>query len=557
MDGQLYKKRFLAIKQEANTWVSAWKDISKYIKPTRGFFGELPNQGRTIDTKTILDSLPGRSARILAAGMTSGLTSPSRPWFKLGLTDTDLMEFDPVKIWLEDVQTRMMGVYSKSNIYGVLHSMYEEIGLFGTSASIILDDFHDMIRGRAFTAGEYYLGTGPDCRVNTFGREYWLTVGQLVKEFGIDKVSDQVKSLFNNNDIDKWVKVNHLIEPNASRIPGMKDNKNMSFRSTYWEEGSGLDMLRQTGFEDFPVLAPRWDVTTSADVYGKGPGWESIGDVKMLQKMQREKLIALDKIVNPPVQKDASVQGEVNTLPGGVTISSATTPNAGVRPSYQINPDLGALENSIMRTQESIQKNFYSDLFLMMAQSDRRQMTAREVVERHEEKLLMLGPVLERLESELLDPIIDRTFNIMMRSNLVPPPPKELQGMDIHVDYISMLAQAQKMVGTTALEQFNNYIGTIYTLNPDIVDLVDFDENATSYGQMLGISPKIIRGKETVATIRKQKQAALAQQQQAQNAQAMAQGAKTMADTPLGQNSALDAALAGITGNQTGAGIPQ
>lgn len=557
MDRKPYDQRFSAIKQEAQSWLPALKDISRYIRPTRGFFDDSPNNGRAIDSKLVLDAHASRSARILAAGMTSGLTSPSRPWFKLGLADTDLMAYDPVKIWLDTAQQRMMAAFSKSNMYGTFHSMYEEIGPFGTAAASILEDYQDMIRGRAFTCGEYYLGQDANCRMNTFGRKFFMTVGQLVQEFGLKNCSPSVQNLYDKNSIDTWVPVIHLIVPNKDRKPGKLDSINMPFQSIHWEEGSPQDsFLRIKGFEDFPIIAPRWDVTTSADVYGRSPGWDSIGDVKMLQKMQKDKLIALDKIVDPPMQKDASVNGDVNTLPGGVSISSSTSPNAGVRPAYQINPDLNALEQSIRLTRNDISENFYTNLFMMMAQSDRKNITAREVIEKHEEKLLMLGPVIERLESEMLDPTIDRVFNILLRNGVIPRPPKELEGMIIQPTYISVLAQAQKMVGTTAVEQHFGFVSQLASANPEVLDTIDFDETAIEYGEMLGVPPKMIRSKEMVAARRKQRADAQQAAELAARGQSMIDNAATMSKTQLGQNSALDAVLGGITGNQTGGGIP-
>lgn len=549
MERKPFEQRFNAMKQEAQSWTAAWKDLASYIRPTRGFFDELPNQGKTVDHKTIIDGSPARSSRILAAGMTSGLTSPSRPWFKLGFGDSAANEFTPGKLWLDMCQQRMMTIFSKSNIYGVLHALYEEIGPFGTGAAIILEDYNDVIRGRNFTIGEYYLGAGANGRVNSFARLYYMTVAQMVTEFGLDNCPDVVKSYYKDNKVDQWCKIYHLIEPNDDRIDGKKDFMNMPYRSVYWAEQSENDsFLKYSGFEDFPILAPRWDLTTTADIYGKSPGWEAIGDVKMLQKMQRDKLIALDKMVDPPLQADSSVEGEVNSLPGGVTRTSSMTPNGGVRPAYQVQPDLQSLEISIEKTQNAIGKTFYTDLFLMLAQSDRRQMTAREVVEKHEEKLLMLGPVLERLESELLDPLIDRTFNIMLRAGLVPPAPKELQGMDIKIDYISMLAQAQKMVGTTAIEQAVGFVGNLAGVFPSVLDNIDSDEVVNEYADMLGVPAKIIRSKEDVAAIREAKQKAQEEAAQAQNMGATVQGAKVLSDAKLGTNSALDAVLTGLGG---------
>jgi hypothetical protein len=180
---------------------------------------------------------------------------------------------------------------------------------------------------------------------------------------------------------------------------------------------------------------------------------------------------------------------------------------------------------------------------MMVAQSQRPNMTAREIVERHEEKLLMLGPVLERLESELLDPLIDRTFSIMLRVGLIPPPPDELQGMDMKIEYISMLAQAQKMVGTAAIEQITGFAAQLAAVYPGVTDNIDADAAVNEYGDMLGVPPKIVRSADDVAAMRDQ----AAKEQKAAQATStlpnVVEGAKTMSETKLDTNSALDALM--------------
>jgi len=561
MERKPFQDRFNALKTEAESWRSAWKDIRDYIVPTRGFFDEQPNQGKKIDHQKVVNGNASRSLNTLASGMTSGLTSPSRPWFRLGLADSDLADFEPVKVWLAMAQERMMAVFQSSNVYGALNTGYYEIGSFGTSAMLLLEDYKDVIRARSFTCGEYYLGVGPDNRVDSFARGYHATVGQLVKEFSKEKVSDTVRIAWENNKRDQWVRVRHLIEPNEKAVEGTLGFEGKPFRSIYWEESSLSDtFLRVSGFDEFPVLAPRWTTTTTADVYGRSPGWEALGDVKMLQKMEKDKLMAMDKVVSPPIQADSSVgDGELNLLPDGVTRTSASTPNGGVRAVYQLNPDFNALEQSIQKTENRVDKAFFADLFMMIAMSSQSSMTAREVVERHEEKLLMLGPVLERLESELLDPLIDRTFNIMLKSRLLPEPPPELQGMDLKVEYVSMLAQAQKMVGTTAIEQLFRFAGNIAAVVPDVIDNIDSDAAIYEYGEMLGVPPNIVRSYEEVSSMRQQKQQAAAeaqsQAQAAQAAQSMVVGAKTLSDTKVGQNSALDALMAGFSDSSTSSGV--
>lgn len=536
------RKIFNDMKMEASSWNPAWKDIQKYVAPTRGFFNAQPNRGIIIDHKELLDSHATWAMQVLASGMTSGLTSPSRPWFKLGISDTDLMKYKPVKKYLEEVQNIIMAVFSKSNIYGVFNSSYEELGSFGTSAFALLEDDRDLIRGKNFTCGEYYLSYDGKGRPNGFGRESWYTVLQAVDEFGIEYVSDQTRRLYENKKFGEWTKVNHLIRPNLKRNPLKMDNKNFEYTSEYWEDSHRTgEYLSQSGFQDFPIIGPRWKVTTTSDIYGKSPAWEGLGDIKMLQKLQRKKFEALDKLIDPPVQADSSVDDiSVNTLPGGVTRISSNSPTGGVRPAYQINPDLNSVREDIRETKEAINKFFYTDMFLMMANDTRSGTTAREIVERHEEKLLMLGPILERIENEKLDPSIDRTFNMLNRMGALPKPPQELEGSDIKVEYISMLAQAQKMVGITGIQQVASFVGNMAAVKPEVLDVFDFDEAVTEYADLIGVTPRIIRSKEEYSKLREDRSAAqLQQQQQAQMAQ-MVQGAKVLSDTEVGKNSALD-----------------
>jgi len=559
LDRWPFIKRSGALKNEGMLWYPAWKDLSLYINPTRGFFNETrPNVGKTIDHKTVVDSTAEDCMNTLSSGMVSGLTSPSRPWFKLALPDPDLMQIGNVKYWLDDVNTRMLDIFAKSNIYGSLASIYEEVATFGTSCSFLEEDYNEVIRLRVYTVGEYYLGCGPDGRVNAFYRRFWMTVGQLISEFGAENCSMQTQTAFKSNAPDTWVKVNFLIEENDDRVPDYKDFRNMKYRCVYWEDGTKNDQyLRIGGYAEMPVLTPRWMTTTTADVYGRSPGWKMLGDVKMLQKLQKNKLIALDKVSNPPVQVDASVQGEANMLPGGITRFSATLPNAGVKPAYQVNPDLTSMEATIEKTQGAIKRKSFSDLFLMMIDAERSgtPITATEVAERQAEKLTILGPVLERLESELLNPLIDRTFNIMYRNGLIPEPPQEIQGMELKVQYISVLAQAQKMTGIVAINQVVNFVMASAAANPNIIDTIDWDQAARDYAEMSGIPAKIMASPEAVMAIRKAKAEAQAKMQQQQDAAVAAQGmatgakaAKDAAQAQLGNNSALDALIGGITG---------
>jgi len=483
-----------ALKNERASWMPVWKDLGLYLAPTRGFFdGQTPNQGRRIDHKTLLDSTPCLAVEVLCAGMMSGLTSPARSWFDLSLAPEDMMELPGAREWIFDVKKRLEEVFAKSNVYGVLHGFYEEIAVFGTAAFLLEEDREKGLYCRAFTVGEYSLGTDERGQVNRFGREFFMTGEQLTQTFGKEHLPAYITSQLGEGKTTQWYKVFHLIVPNDRHVPSLQDNQHMPFASIYFLESGHL--LRRSGYREFPVIAARWEVKNSSDVYGKGPGWKCLGDVKMLQKMQKTKLVALDKSTNPPVMVSANVQGEVNLLPGGITRYNGAADGA-VRPAYQVQPDLNALEAAIGSVRNIVRSQFFADVFLSLSAQNYSGMTATEVAERHQEKMLVLGPVLERLKNELLDPLIDRAFNLLARQGLLPPAPPSIQGLPLKVEYVSMIAQAQKAAGVSSLMQGLNYAASLAAVRPELLNRVDYDCALEEGLKALGVAPALLKTRE-------------------------------------------------------------
>jgi len=543
-----YMRRWTDIKDERSTFFGHWEELSEYIMPRRGrFLTSKSNDGSKKNNK-IIDSTGSMAVRTLSAGMMSGITSPARPWFRLATPEAALMEQSDVKQWLFGVEKKMRDIFSRSNLYNSLQTVYEELAVFGTGAMLISEDFDDVIRCYPFTVGEYGIAQSHRLQVDTFYREFNMTVAQLVEQFGMENCSDAVQTMFKSGQLDKWVEVLHVIEPNLVREYNKKDNQNMPFHSCYVEKASKNERkLLESGYEEFPVLAPRWHVT-GVDIYGRSPGMDVLGDVKALQIEQKRKAQGIDKMVNPPLQAPSSLRGQsASVLPGGVTyVDTMQGTQGGFRPTYEVNPRLAELQQDIQETQYRIQQGFYSDLFQMMMNSDRRQITAREIDERHEEKLLMLGPVLERLHTELLNPLIDRTFNIMARNDLLPPAPEELAGVTLKVEYISVMAQAQKAIGTGAIERLAGFVGNVAAAKPEVLDKFDADQSIDEYAEMLGVPPKIVVPDDIVQQIREQRQAQMEQQMAMEQAQMGAQAAKVMSDADTEGNNVLTDIIGGI-----------
>lgn len=492
---KLLMRRWAALKNERSSWDQHWQDISRYLLPRSGrFFVEDTNRGQK-KHNAIIDNSATRALRTLASGLMAGATSPARPWFALTTPDPELADYHPVKLWLEDVARRMHRVFQLSNTYRALHQMYEEIAAFGTAASIVVPDYDNVIHHHVLTIGQYALAQDYRGNVDTMFREFQMTVEQVVVEFGYDQCSASTKRRFDNFERDTWVSIVHAIQPRQKRDQSKSDNTNMPWSSCYFEVGAEDDrLLRETGFERFPVLAPRWGVS-GGDIYGMSPAMDALGDIKQLQQEQFRKAQAIDFMANPPKVADQSFKGmDERMLPGSVSFGNLAGPAAGIRSAFDVRLDLSHMLQDIYDVRERINGAFYADLFLMLSRAgpDTR-MTATEVAERHEEKLLMLGPVLERLHNELLKPLIDLTFDRMMEVGGFLPPPQELEGIDLGVEFESVLAQAQRAIGTNNIDRLVGATGVVVQMGKeDVLDNFDADAWFTRYAHKLGVDSELI-----------------------------------------------------------------
>lgn len=534
-----YLQRWGELKTERATWYPHWTELSVNFLPRSGrYFVQDRNRGQKRHN-AIYDNTGTRAARTLAAGFMAGATSPARPWFKLQTPDADLNKHPAVRQWLDDTTKVMLRVFAKSNVYLALHQMYEELGVFGTCASIVLPDYDNVVHVHPLTIGEYAISTNWKGQTDTLYREFQMTVRQMVGEFGLDKCSISVQSMFRAGTLEKWVTVIHAIEPRADRAPDKLDAKNMPFASCYLELGAQPGQyLRESGFKSFSALVGRWG-TSGGDIYGNSPGMDALGDTKQLQHQQLRKAQGIDYQTNPPLALPTSAKAtEIDTLPGGISYVDG---QAGIRSMFEVRLDLDHLLADIQDVRQRIREAFYADLFLMLANSTNPQMTATEVAERHEEKMLMLGPVLERLHSELLAPLVRTTFDRIQEAGILPPPPQELHNLPLSVEFVSMLAQAQRAVATNGVDKFTMALGTVAQIKPEVLDRFDADAWADDYSDMLGVSPALLVPVDQANAVRQARAQAAQQQAQSEQALQQAQAMQHLGATPTtGGNAASD-----------------
>lgn len=531
-------------------WDAHYKEIAQHFHPRKPkFLDESPQQNAGAKKHNkILDERGILARRTLSAGLMTGVTNSSKRWIKFTTHDPDLAEFAPVKEWLEQLEKRIHSVLARSNYYQATQGNYDELGCFGVGPVAMVADFDTVVRSYPMTVGEYFLAQNDRLEVDTCYREYTQSVSQIfdfVKRKGgkIEDISRTVRSLYDRGCYGEQVPIIHAVEPNRERDHTRIDKRNMAYRSVYLERDCGSvdgGILSFGGHKRFPISAPRWDVYGN-DVYGSScPGMDALGAIKQLQNQQAQKAEGIEMMVRPPVQIPSTFKNSiVDLVPGGATYYDAVAGGNKIEAVYDGRVPIQYLTADIEAVADRVKQCFYADLFLMLAQSDRREITAREVDEVHDEKLNQLGPVYGRLNSEKLDKDVDLAFYYTLEAGLLAPPPKELENQNLEVEYVSLLGQAMRMSGVTGIRGIIQAASEISSASgdPTVWDKINKDQTIDELATMYGPPAKVINSDDVVSEIRTQRAQQLKQQQTMENVGPMAKAASDLAKAPTGKNS--------------------
>ena len=543
-------------------WEGAWRSLAEHFLPTRfRLDAEQNGEGRgPMLNSRLVDATGILAMRVLAAGLQGGLTSPARPWFRLSLDDAELARSRQGQEWLDECAARMRVVFHRSNFYNVMHTLYAELGTFGTAFAFELADPRHGFSFVPLCAGEYALDVNERRRVDTVFRRVFMSLRQMAAAFGPEALPEELRAQLERNP-DARFAVAQAVFPRAERRPGRVDAAAMAFASLHWLEGrEGAHPLRVSGFRGFPGFGPRWEAA-GADVYGRSPAMDALPDCRMLQQMGITTLKALHKAVDPPMSVAAGLRSVgLDLTPGAINyVDSAPgqSPQAAT-PLFQVRPDLATARKAMEAVQNQIRQGLYNDLFKLVLEG-RSQVTASEIAAREEEKLVLIGPVLERLHDELFLPLIDRTFELMRELDMLPPTPPELAGRRLRVEFVSLLAQAQKLVGMGAADRYLDMARRAAAAWPEALDCLNVDRLLDSYADSLGLPVSLTRPQEERDEIRRERAKSAGQGEALKLATEATGMVERLAGSPLTladgtQGNALDAVLrllgAGAAGAQ-------
>lgn len=552
------RKQYKALVSERNTILNIWRSLADNFLPLKRVLLQDSYEPEDVYrhmgdiNQSILDSTPVKATKVLGSGMQSGMTSPSKRWFRLGHPDPNIERLPDVKAWLEEAQNIIFTTMARSNFYNNTHRCYLEDVVFGTMVMLILEDEDKGIRTLSLPVGSYVLASNFKGEIDTLYRQFFMTAEQMVDQFGMNNLSISIKNAYHSKATkNKWFSVIHAILPNKNADKTKEDTASMAYSSVYFEEKGDRQVdgitLSRSGFREKPFAAARWDVTGDS-VYGDSPGMDVLSFARGLQAMtatvHKAEQRNADPAMNvPPGMKNASLAPGVRNY--------QTNANDKITKAADINPNTAGTLSLIKDTRQQIIEGLFNDIFRALALSPSNEMTATEVLERVSEGLRLLGPVLERLQFEAHDPMIDRIFAILLRQGKFPPIPETLlqEGADLKIEYISPLAQAQKAVGTESMTNLIGVSRVMAEMEPSVLDNLDWDQMWTLYAELIGVSPTVINGEDEVKEIRTLR----AQQQQEaierQRADQEVENLKKMSETQVTstENAIQSAASAGVT----------
>ena len=501
--------RFDRLKSQRQNWESHWQEVADYMQPRKADVTKSRSKGDK-RTELIFDSSPLQSVELLSASLHGMLTNPSTPWFSLKFKNEDMEGEDEAKLWLESATEVMYSAFNQSNFQQEIFELYHDLITFGTAAMFIEEDDEDNLKFSTRHINEIYISENEKGRIDTVFRKFRISARAAIRKFG--NVSNNIAVIAKKDPYEE-VEILHAVYPRDDYNPKKQDTENMQFESIYLDADSGEE-LSVSGFREFPFVVPRY-LKASHEIYGRSPAMTALPDVKMLNEMSKTIIKSAQKQVDPPLLvPDDGFLLPVRTVPGGLNFYRAGTRDRIEPLNIGANTPLGL--NMEEQRRNSIRNAFYVNQLMMQSGP---QMTATEVIQRNEEKMRLLGPVLGRLQSELLKPLIDRSFAILMRRNLFAQPPEFLSGQDIEIEYVSPLAKAQKSTELSSIMRAIEIMGSLSNVAP-VFDHINMDKLVRHLTNIVGVPQKILKPQ---SELNAERQAQAQQQEQMQQMQQVQQ----------------------------------
>jgi hypothetical protein len=497
--------RFEQLKAGRTNWDTYWQELAEYFIPNKDDVYGFRSGGEEKFNK-LYDSTSVQALENLSASLHGMMTNPASVWFALSTGDTALDTDPEVAKYLETCTRIMIDTFNKSNFQEEIHEVYMDLGGIGTTVLDMEEDEVDDIRFRSRPIYSSYISENSKAVVDTLYRSEKMSLRNIKERFG-DQIFKDKEDLNRKleKDPEQTEEVVFGIEPDKERKGKFIGR---------WVSKTYKYLLDEAAYHSWPFAVPRW-TKINTEVYGRCPAMKCLPDVRMLNAVMRTTIRGLQKVVDPPLMiPDNGFLLPINTTPGGSNFY-----RAGIKDRIEpfpttARPDIGL--DFVDNIRKRVEQAFYSDQLQLIQQRD---MTATEVMQRTDERLRFLGPILGRLNNELLKPIIDRTFDILSRRGKFPKPPLALSRKpDLRIIYTSQIAKAQRTGEANTLQKVLQVSLPVVQAQPDVMDNFNGDKIVRYNASLFGLPTEFLNDpkdiKATRAARAKAQQDAMAAQQE-------------------------------------------
>lgn len=555
--------RWMAHYSVRKTVEEHWQLIERFVCPGRGKFfqDEKSEHELTWRRRELYDSTAPMAAQSLAASIHGSLTSPAVQWFRLRFRNEDYNEMKEAKEWLEACEDAVFMALQDSNFNIEAAEAYMDLVCFGTTVLVEESESEEEWKGVEFQVIQIrgcYFDMDWNRDVRNLFREMEMTAGQIVSKFG-DKAPQRIRDAYEAAaEVDRKYTVLFCIfrredKKNADTTQPLGVlERPYGWRYVMADDASAIG--EEGGYYEMPAFVARWRMM-SGSAWGFSPAMLALPDILTLNELVNLILRSAEKVIDPAtITTQRGIMGDLDLEPAGVTVVQSLD---DIKP-YESGARFDVSELQRDNLQRQIRQVFHVD---QLELKESPAMTATEVNVRYELMQRLLGPTLGRLQNDFLDPLVTRTFKILMRAGQLPELPQQLRGLsgEMDIEYTGPLARSQKMQEAEGMQRWIAGIAPLAQLKPEIMDIPDFDAYARDLAETYGVPMSALRSEAEVKKMRKGREQAMAQARMAQQAQSEGAGmeaigkGKTAMNEGFGEEGA-DAILEKVTGGAGGQG---
>jgi len=529
MDLKNILQKFQSAETVRRGYESIYRDLTKYFNPYRDDFINATGPLGDVTSKrprTDLYNTEGvNAAEQLTSTICNGLINYARPWFAFSVKDVDTKSNLMVRRFLEkatDITADAINDTS-ANFYSQAHEFVADLVIYGTACMYVEESKGEEdsdIKFCTIPLAEVYISENNYRQVDSVFRKMKMTAPQIVLQWP-DTAPDKIRQAAERGSTDQYDVLHAVVEREIARVSGIKTNKQFAYASFYILPESN-SLLSESGYHEMPYIVARW-MRRSGELYGRSPAWVALPDVKRANAVEKTLIETSERIGNPPIlMSDDGVITQLRLAPGQPVIGGLDSVTGAPRlQPMMVGGNIPVTLQMLQMLNQGIRDRFF--VGVLSSYNPGVEKTATEVVEFRREESRLMGPNIGKIQSEMLEPIIDRVRNILSRKRKFPKMPQQLIDVSVELEYSSPLAKMQQGSDVDAITRTLNVMLPFIQTDPTLMDAINGEAAFQHVAEVNGVLAKLIRSPEEIA---QRKQARAEQQQLAQTADVMQQASQ-------------------------------